>query len=163
MLFKNQHMKAKHPVGIVAVLVGATLSASGQQMVVVDKTKQELRGYDGGLLVFQTKISTGRAGRETPAGRYRVRWKTLMHYSTLYENAPMPYSVQISGNYFIHGFSVVPDFPASHGCIRVPLTGDNPARNFYNWVDHGTPVVVVGHWPGPPKRVPFFSRLLSGR
>jgi len=141
----------------------ASLSAHGNdKFVVVDKTNQELRGYQSGLLVFQTRISTGRPGRETPSGVYRVQSKSLMHYSTLYENSPMPYSVQISGNYFIHGFDLVPNFPASHGCIRVPLTGENPAREFYSWVNEGTKVVVAGHWPGlPPKKTSLFRRLFS--
>jgi lipoprotein-anchoring transpeptidase ErfK/SrfK len=37
----------------------------------------------------------------------------------------------------------VPDYPASHGCIRLPLDGGNPARFFYEWIDRGTPVKVT--------------------
>jgi lipoprotein-anchoring transpeptidase ErfK/SrfK len=55
----------------------------------------------------------------------------------------MPWSVQINGHIFIHGFSSVPAYPASHGCIRVPLTGPNPARCFYEWIHRGTPVAVI--------------------
>ncbi len=113
---------------------------------VVDKTNQELRGYEGDNLVFVTNISTGRMGKETPSGRFHVIDKQMMHYSRRYDNAPMPYSVQIAGNFFIHGFSSVPSYPASHGCIRVPLTGENPAKQFYQWSQHGMPVTVTGHW-----------------
>ena len=74
--------------------------------------------------------------------------KFRMHYSKLYHHAPMPYSVQVTGNIFIHGFSYVPRWPASHGCIRVPLTGDNPARRFYEWVEFGTPIEISGRWEG---------------
>ena len=66
-----------------------------------------------------------------------------MHRSKLYGNVPMPYSVQIAGNYFIHGFKSVPEHPASHGCIRVPMDSAEP---FYNWVKVGTPVDIVGAW-----------------
>ena len=118
----------------------------GAKFVVVDKARQELRAYEGNRVVLATRISTGRRGRETPNGRFRARSKSLMHYSRLYDNAPMPYSVQIAGNFFIHGFSSVPDYPASHGCVRVPLSGGNPARQFYDWVDTGTPVAIVGSW-----------------
>ena len=69
-----------------------------------------------------------------------------MHYSRLYDNAPMPFSVQFHGNYFIHGFSEVPAWPASHGCIRVPMDGENPAQKFYDWVEVGTPIKVTGDW-----------------
>jgi len=113
----------------------------GPKRVVVDKSQQVLRAYEGDRVVLQTRISSGRRGRETPSGRFHAQSKSLMHYSRLYDNAPMPYSVQIAGNYFIHGFDYVPNYPASHGCIRVPIS---QAREFYNWVDYGTPVYVVG-------------------
>ena len=58
----------------------------------------------------------------------------------------MPYSVQISGNYVIHGFNSVPNRSASHGCIRLPLTVASPARMFYEWVSPGTPVTIMGRW-----------------
>jgi len=113
----------------------------GPQRVVIDKSRQVLRAYEGNRVVLETHVSTGRRGRETPNGRFRAQSKSLMHYSRLYHNAPMPYSVQIAGNYFIHGFSSVPNYPASHGCIRVPI---DTAREFYNWVNYGTPVDIVG-------------------
>lgn len=119
---------------------------SGPKHVVIDKSLQMLRAYEGNRVVMETRISTGKRGKETPNGHFQAESKSLMHHSRLYGNAPMPYSVQFAGNYFIHGFSSVPGRPASHGCIRVPLTGDNPARKFYNWVDTGTPVDIVGAW-----------------
>jgi lipoprotein-anchoring transpeptidase ErfK/SrfK len=95
-------------------------------------------------------------GRRTPSGKFTAGVKLRMHYSRLYDNAPMPYSVQVNGNYFIHGFTSVPDRPASHGCIRVPLTGENPAKLFFEWVEPGTPIEITGEWsppPPPPKPV----------
>ena len=59
----------------------------------------------------------------------------------------MPWSVQVHENIFIHGFRQVPRHPSSHGCIRLPLAGANPAKWFYNWIDLGTPVSIKGHWP----------------
>jgi len=113
----------------------------GPQRVVIDKSRQVLRAYEGNRVVLETHISTGRRGRETPSGHFHAQSKSLMHYSQRYGNAPMPYSVQIAGNYFIHGFASVPNYPASHGCIRVPV---DTARQFYNWVAPGTPVDIVG-------------------
>ncbi|HEY1051844.1 MAG TPA: L,D-transpeptidase [Prosthecobacter sp.] len=110
--------------------------------VEVSLSQQQLRGWQGGRLILQTHISSGRNGR-TPAGTFSAGpFRARMHRSSLYHNAPMPWSVQINGNVFIHGFDEVPDYPASHGCIRMPLDGGNPARFFYEWVDTGTPVVV---------------------
>ena len=113
----------------------------GPKRVVIDKSHQVLRAYEGNRVVLETHISTGRRGRETPSGHFHAETKSLMHYSRRYGNSPMPYSVQIAGNYFIHGFASVPNYPASHGCIRVPV---DTARRFYNWVNPGTPVDIVG-------------------
>lgn len=114
----------------------------GPKQVEVNLAEQRLRAWEGERLVLETKISSGKNGR-TPAGEFVAGpYKAQMHRSSLYNDAPMPWSVQINGNIFIHGFTSVPDYPASHGCIRMPLNGGNPARWFYEWVDRGTPVVV---------------------
>lgn len=120
---------------------GFTLAVSPQR-VEVSLKKQQLQGWQGKRLVLQTRISSGRNGR-TPAGEFRAGpYRARMHRSSLYQNAPMPWSVQINGHVFIHGFTSVPNYPASHGCIRVPLTEGNPAKFFYEWVLNGTPVSV---------------------
>ena len=109
----------------------------------VSLARQQLRGWQGGRLVLQTHISSGRNGR-TPIGNFIAGpFRQRMHYSKLYHNAPMPWSVQIYGHVFIHGFTSVPNYPASHGCIRVPLDGGNPAKFFYEWIDNGSPVQVL--------------------
>jgi lipoprotein-anchoring transpeptidase ErfK/SrfK len=118
-------------------------AALAAKRVIVDKTRQLLSAYEGERLVLESRVSTGRRN-STPNGSYRVQGKQRMHYSRLYENAPMPYSVQVSGHYFIHGFSHVPNHAASHGCIRLPLSEGNPAREFYDWVEVGTPVEIIG-------------------
>ena len=121
---------------------GFTLIVSPQR-VEVSLKNQRLKGWQGKRLVLETHISSGRNGR-TPAGEFSAGpYRSAMHYSKLYDNAPMPWSVQINGNVFIHGFKSVPHYPASHGCIRVPLTDGNPAKFFYEWVQSGTPVSVT--------------------
>ena len=119
--------------------------------VEIDKTLQVLRAYEEDRLFFQSRVSTGRGDR-TPNGSFYAQGKQRMHYSKRYDNAPMPYSVQVSGHYFIHGFSYVPNRPASHGCIRLPLAGGNPAKVFYDWVELGTPVKIMGRWRGADPR-----------
>jgi len=138
--------------------------ALAQKHVEIDKTQQMLRAYEGSRLVLQTHISTGRWNRSTPAGQFTAGEKSRMHYSRLYHHAPMPYSVYVTGNVFIHGFTYVPQWPDSHGCIRVPLTGDNPAKKFYDWVEPGTPIVIAGEWKGPPvKRASPTARVRTKR
>ena len=41
--------------------------------------------------------------------------------------------------YAIHGYASVPAYPASHGCLRVPVPN---ARQIFNWVDIGDPIYV---------------------
>lgn len=111
--------------------------------VEINLATQQLQAWQGNRLVLQSRISSGRGGR-TPTGNFKAGpYKARMHHSSLYDNAPMPWSVQIHGNIFIHGFASVPKYPASQGCIRLPLSEGNPARLFYHWVETGTPVEVI--------------------
>lgn len=140
-----------HPSGQSATVIAGERQFTllrAEKRVEVSLGEQRLRAWQGGRLVLETNISSGRNGR-TPAGNFRAGpFKSRMHRSSRYHNAPMPWSVQINGHIFIHGFTSVPSYPASHGCVRMPLNKGNPARFFYEWVDRGTPVVVT---PVPPK------------
>lgn len=115
----------------------------GSKRAEVSLKRQRLRAWQGDRLILVSRVSSGRNGR-TPTGRYRAGpYKARMHYSRRYKNAPMPWSVQVSGHVFIHGFSSVPNYPASHGCIRVPLNEGNPAKFFYEWIDKNTPIHIT--------------------
>jgi hypothetical protein len=117
--------------------------ATSPKRVEVNLAQQQLRAWQGSRLVLQSRISSGRNGR-TPAGNFTAGpYRARMHRSKLYQNAPMPWSVQIYGHVFIHGFTSVPNYPASHGCIRLPLDGGNSAKFFFEWIDNGSPVRVV--------------------
>jgi L,D-transpeptidase catalytic domain len=134
--------------------------------VEVDLANQRLRAYQGPRLVLDSRISTGREGKKTPSGEFKAGpVKVPMHRSRLYHNAPMPWSVQVHENIFIHGFQKVPRHPSSHGCIRLPLAGANPAKWFYDWIDIGTPIGIKGHWPPATVRVerstPFARSLIQ--
>lgn len=155
----------KFPVRAFAAFLALTAQACAQigiesppaipaKRVEIDKTTQMLRAYEAGKLVFESRVSTGKRGKRTPSGNFTAGVKLRMHYSRLYDNAPMPFSVQVKGNYFIHGYKHVPERPASHGCIRLPLDGDNPARWFFEWVEPGTPISITGEWDGKPKPGP---------
>lgn len=114
---------------------------AGPQKTRVDLTTQRLKSWQGDRLVLDCHISSGRYG--TPVGKYTAGpYKSRRHYSRLFNGAAMPYSVQFHEHYFVHGFTSVPNYPASKGCIRMHLDQGNPARFFYEWVKVGSPFEV---------------------
>jgi hypothetical protein len=120
---------------------------NGEKRVVVNRAKQRMRAWQGDRLILDSRVSTGGPGNETPLGSFRAGpYRARMHYSSLYDNAPMPWSVQVTGNVFVHGYHSVPPRAASHGCVRLPIRGKNPARWFYRWVDNGTPIKIAENW-----------------
>jgi len=82
-------------------------------------------------------IASGRPGYETPAGTFQVSYKDIDHKSTVFDNAPMPYSVFFNGGIAFHEGSLsVP----SHGCVHLSA---NAARTFYRNLSPGEVVQVV--------------------
>lgn len=120
----------------------------GEKRVEISLDAQQLRAYQGERLVLDTRISSGRPGMETPTGTFTAGpLKKEMLISRKYGDAKMPWSVQVRGDVVIHGFRSVPPRAASHGCVRLPLSGVNPARWFYRWVTVGTPIQIGNDWP----------------
>jgi lipoprotein-anchoring transpeptidase ErfK/SrfK len=70
---------------------------------------------------FEWNVSTGRKGYRTPTGVYQPYLLKKMHYSSKYDNAPMPHSIFFYGGYAIHATEAINKLgsPASHGCIRL--------------------------------------------
>lgn len=122
--------------------------ALGKKRVAISLDEQELRAWQGERLVLATRVSSGRPGHETPTGSFTAGpLKRRMLISRKYNDAEMPWSVQVRGDIVIHGYPSVPPRAASHGCIRMPLTGANPAHWFYTWVEVGTPIRIADRWP----------------
>lgn len=78
-------------------------------------------------------VSTARRGYRTPVGSYHPYALERMHYSRLYDNTPMPYSIFFRGGYAIHGTTEIRNLgrAVSHGCVR--LSPDN-ARTLFELV-----------------------------
>ena len=70
---------------------------------------------------YEWDVSTGREGYSTPRGIYQPYLLKPMHYSSKYENAPMPNSIFFHGGYAIHATEAINNLgrPASHGCVRL--------------------------------------------
>lgn len=118
----------------------------GKKRIDVDQSTQELNAYQGNILVIKTNVSTGRPGHHTPNGDFQTGPKERMHYSHKYNDAEMPYAIQVNGDVFLHGYTSVPSYPASHGCVRIPLGRKNPARYLFGWVERGIDTKIHGEY-----------------
>ncbi len=107
------------------------------KFILIDIGQQCLGLYEYGKLAHLFPISSGRDG--TPTRKFVISSKEVDHYSSKYDNAWMPYSLRLFGNYFLHG-GILPSYAASHGCVR--LIYEN-AVSVYNWAEMGTPGEIV--------------------
>lgn len=99
--------------------LGGTLE--GPLQIVVSKDLQELKIYDGGMVVATSRVSTGKAGHSTPTGIFSILEKKRTHFSNIYDNAPMPFMQRLTwSGIALHASNSVPSYPASHGCVRLP-------------------------------------------
>ena len=96
--------------------------------------------YRDGALIAASAISTGTMGRETPTGVFTILEKKIMHRSTTYDNAPMPYMQRLTTKGIAIHAGDLPGYPASHGCIRLP---NEFAKLLYAATEIGTPVMIT--------------------
>jgi hypothetical protein len=92
----------------------------GPLHIVISIKKQQLTLYAGGVPVAHSQVSTGVPGHPTPQGVFSVLEKQIYHESNLYSSAPMPFMQRITWSGVAMHQGVVPNHPASHGCIRLP-------------------------------------------
>jgi peptidoglycan hydrolase-like protein with peptidoglycan-binding domain len=98
----------------------------------VDKTRQVLFVVKGGKVTKVVHVSTGATGN-TPLGSWRVYRKVPGWDWVLW------YPLYFKGGFAIHGYPSVPAFPASHGCVRIPMW---IAPTLYGSHRFGTTVIV---------------------
>ncbi len=115
------------------------------QFMLLDVGQQCLGLYAYGRLIHLFPISSGING--TPTRKFVILSKEHDHYSTKYDNAWMPYSLRLFGDYFIHG-GILPSYAASHGCIRMIYEN---AVFVYNWAKVGTPGEIINQTASKPK------------
>jgi lipoprotein-anchoring transpeptidase ErfK/SrfK len=117
------------------------------QFMLIDVGQQCLGLYAYGRLIYQFPISSGRNG--TPTRKFVISSKEHDHYSSKYDNAWMPYSLRLFGDYFIHG-GILPSYAASHGCVRMIYEN---AVFVYNWAKVGTPGEIINRTASKQKDV----------
>jgi len=112
--------------------------------------RQVLVALENGEEVYRFDVVTGRDGKETTAGRYRVFRKHKKYTSKTY-GSEMPYTMFFTEDgKAIHGtqmatlrsylHSYLTESVGSQGCIG--LTDDN-AKALFDWAPVGTAVVVI--------------------
>jgi len=108
--------------------------------IVISLEEQRLYAYSGNELIAWSNCSTGKKGHETPVGTFNITQKHIDHYSSLYNNAPMPYFMRLTdGGVGMHQ-GELPGYAASHGCIRLPM---GMAKEIYEHAASGTRVRVI--------------------
>ena len=141
---------------------------SGAPSILISLSEQTASFYKGAKLVGVSAISSGREGRETPVGNYKILAKEPHHVSNLFGDyvdasgnvlvrnvdakkdpkppgatfagSPMPFFMRLTnaGVGMHQGF--LPGVPDSHGCIRMP---ERMVKIYYENVSVGTPVKIV--------------------
>jgi lipoprotein-anchoring transpeptidase ErfK/SrfK len=91
-----------------------------------------------GVPILDSTVSTGRDGYNTRRGKFVITDKERYHRSTIY-HVEMPYFMRLSCLDFGMHEGYVPNYPASHGCIRLP---GETARKLFAEIPIGTLVSV---------------------
>lgn len=136
--------------------------------IIVSLEKQRAYLMTGEQILIDCPISSGKRGHSSPSGKFSVLEKDPNHHSTLYgdfvdgsgrivragvsmhidsapsgthfQGAEMKWFMRLTGDGVGMHVGILPGYPASHGCIRMPSDG---AKLFYDHVKVGTPVEVI--------------------
>ncbi|MCG6204424.1 L,D-transpeptidase family protein [Rhodopseudomonas sp. HC1] len=134
-----------------------TAKPRGPILISVSIDEQKLRVYDANGFFAESPISTGMRGHATPMGVFSVIQKNKWHRSNIYSGAPMPYMQRVTWSGIALHAGVVPGYPASHGCIRMPNTF---AIKMWGWTRMGARVIIT---PGDVTPTNFTHALLTGK
>lgn len=127
----------------------------GPLVIVVSIDRQKVTVYDSNGVFAEAPVSTGMKGHSTPMGVFSVIQKHKFHHSNIYSGAPMPYMQRITWSGVAMHAGVLPGYPASHGCIRMPMAF---AVKMWNWTKMGARVIVS---PGQMSPQNFSHPLLA--
>jgi lipoprotein-anchoring transpeptidase ErfK/SrfK len=162
-----QQLIARQPPAVVNSNVLAQMTPDNAS-VLVSLSKQRAYVYAGQQLAIDTPISSGKKAGFTPTGNFTIIQKDPNHRSNIYgnfvdsrgrvvragvsaridsapsgthyEGAPMFYFMRLTSEGVGMHIGILPGYPASHGCIRLPA---EIAPQIYARVKLGTPVQVV--------------------
>jgi len=119
----------------------ADVPAAGEAKVVIDLMAQTMYVYRADKLVGVSTISSGKKGKETQLGFWKVLIKKRKGFSRKYDNAPMPFMQMYDSKGLAFHAGALPGYPASHGCVRLPIKF---AERLFGMTRIGTKVVIEG-------------------
>lgn len=116
----------------------------GGQSIEVNLSQQHLYAWQGGTIVFDVAISSGRAGYETPIGTFSVTRKAALEdmQGLDYYQPDVPWILYFTAaGHAVHGVYWHNNFgtPMSHGCVGAPVWA---ARWLYDWGYVGMPIWI---------------------
>ena len=127
---------------------------AGPLFAILSLSDQHISVYNNSGLVVRSKVSTGMPGHRTPMGIFTIIGRERYHSSNIYSGAPMPFMQRITWSGVAMHLGVVPGYPASHGCIRLPA---GSAERLWGLTKIGERVVIAPHDVAP---LEFSHRLL---
>ncbi|WP_225668340.1 L,D-transpeptidase [Bradyrhizobium hereditatis] len=149
--------KTRRPAAKTEAVRETNAKPQGPLIINVSIEQQKLRVYDAKGLFAESPVSTGMKGHSTPMGVFSVIQKHKMHRSNIYSGAPMPYMQRITWSGVALHAGVLPGYPASHGCIRMPTAF---AMKMWNWTRMGARVIIT---PGQITPASFSHPLLAAQ
>lgn len=119
---------------------------SGPVVIIVSIPEQRAYVYRNGIRIGASTVSTGKPGHETPTGVFSILEKDQKHVSSTYKGAAMPYMERLTWDGIALHAGKLPGYPASHGCVRLPLEF---SRRLYSVTHSGTHVVIADAHSAP--------------
>jgi hypothetical protein len=122
------------------------IAPAGPIAVLVSLDEQRAYTYRNGVLIGESTVSTGKAGHETPTGVFTTKLKDKNHHSSLYNDAPMPYTERLTNDGIALHAGGIPGYPESHGCVHLP---SEYARLLFDAAPLGMTVVIANQKTQP--------------
>lgn len=132
------------------------LQKRGPVSIIVSIKEQLMHVHRRGKRIGVATVSTGKKGHSTPLGVFTILQKREEHVSSIY-GSEMPFMQRLTWSGIALHAGALPGYPASHGCVRLPLRF---AELLFGVTNLGTPVVIANRFTDPQ---PVVSAGVAGR
>jgi L,D-transpeptidase catalytic domain len=119
---------------------------AGPVAIVVSLPDQLVYVYRNGIRIGVSTCATGRPGHVTPTGVFTILQKDKTHHSSLYNDAPMPFTERLTWSGVALHAGNLPGYPDSHGCVHLPLEF---SELLFQVTQLGTPVIIADDATAP--------------